>query len=78
MVLLNYPQTTEKLSALRIMVKAYDAMGMDKLRDDAQRVLELNSRKDAAAPQSPAQAASAPVAATKPGTANAPPQPANS
>jgi outer membrane protein assembly factor BamD len=48
-VLDNYPKTPATRDALRIMVKAYDAMGMDKLRDDAQRVLDANTARDRAA-----------------------------
>ncbi|TXF11717.1 outer membrane protein assembly factor BamD [Pelomicrobium methylotrophicum] len=41
-VLENYPQAPALEEALAIMVRAYDAMGMPKLRDDARRVLEKN------------------------------------
>lgn len=41
-VLRDYPQTPATLEALKIMVRAYDAMGMSDLRDDAQRVLDKN------------------------------------
>ena len=44
-VLANYPQTPATRDALGIMVKSYDAMGMSKLRDDTQRVLDMNSAK---------------------------------
>ena len=44
-VLRDYPQTPATLDALKIMVRAYDAMGMNDLRDDAQRVLDKNSAK---------------------------------
>jgi outer membrane protein assembly factor BamD len=47
-VLTDYPQTLETRDALQVMVQAYDALGMDKLRDDAQRVLDLNSKNTAA------------------------------
>ncbi len=47
-VLTDYPQTPAMFDALQIMVKAYDAMGMKDLRDDAQRVLDKN--KGAAIP----------------------------
>jgi len=43
-VLLDYPRTDQTLEALQIMVQAYDALGLTKLRDDAQRVLDLNSK----------------------------------
>jgi outer membrane protein assembly factor BamD len=42
-VLTNYPNTPETRDALKIMAKSYDAMDMPKLRDDAQRVLDLNT-----------------------------------
>ena len=41
-VLTTYPNTASTRDALQIMVKGYAAMGMDKLRDDAQRVLDMN------------------------------------
>ena len=44
-VLSDYPQTPATLDALKIMVQAYDAMGMKDLRDDAQRVLDMNIAK---------------------------------
>ncbi len=44
-VLIDFPQTPQTRDALQIMVKAYDAMGMEKLRDDAQRLLTLNIDK---------------------------------
>ena len=40
--LLNYPQAPAVEEALFIMVRAYDAMGMTKLRDDADRVIHKN------------------------------------
>jgi outer membrane protein assembly factor BamD len=43
-VLIDYPQTPQTRDALKIMVKSYDAMGMPKLRDDAQRVLDMNTK----------------------------------
>jgi outer membrane protein assembly factor BamD len=44
-VLIDFPQTPQTRDALQIMVKAYDAMGMEKLRDDTQRLLTLNIAK---------------------------------
>lgn len=41
-VLQNYPQAPATEEALALMVKAYDAMGMNDLRDDAQRVMQKN------------------------------------
>lgn len=38
----EYPQTPATEEALFIMVKAYDALGMDELRDDADRVMRKN------------------------------------
>ncbi|MBI5659847.1 MAG: outer membrane protein assembly factor BamD [Nitrosomonadales bacterium] len=42
-VLRDYPQTPSTLEALKVMVRAYDAMGMSDLRDDAQRVFDRNT-----------------------------------
>ncbi len=50
-VLNNFPQTPQNLEALALMVQAYDALGLTKLRDDAQRVLDLNSKAGNALPQ---------------------------
>ncbi|WP_237248395.1 outer membrane protein assembly factor BamD [Sideroxyarcus emersonii] len=47
-VLTDFPQTPQTRDALQILVQAYDAMGMQDLRDDAQRVLALNIAKDGA------------------------------
>jgi len=44
-VLTDYPQTPATREALRIMANSYDAMGMDKLRDDSNRVLAGNVSK---------------------------------
>jgi outer membrane protein assembly factor BamD len=41
-VLTNYPKTPAVEQALIVMVKAYDAMGLAELRDDADRLLKLN------------------------------------
>lgn len=46
-VLTLYPNSPSTRDALEIMVQAYDAMGMTDLRDDARRVLELNSNAPA-------------------------------
>jgi outer membrane protein assembly factor BamD len=40
--LTNYPKTPAVEQALIVMVKAYDAMGLAELRDDADRLLKLN------------------------------------
>jgi outer membrane protein assembly factor BamD len=41
-ILKNYQKTPATEEALLIMVKAYDAMGMTDLRDDAERVMKQN------------------------------------
>lgn len=51
-VLQEYPNTPQTRDALHIMVQAYEAMGMNQLRDDAQRVLDLNMAKDGVKPGS--------------------------
>lgn len=40
--LTNYPQAPAVERALSILVRAYDAMGLSELRDDAQRTLKAN------------------------------------
>lgn len=45
LVLQQYPQAPANEEALAIMVKAYDAMGMNELRDDAMRVMRKNFPK---------------------------------
>lgn len=40
--LVTYPQAPANEEGLLIMVKAYDAMGLDDLRDDAERVMKKN------------------------------------
>ncbi len=49
-VLSDYPNTPQTREALQVLVQAYDAMGMKELRDDAQRILKLNTGKSASAP----------------------------
>jgi outer membrane protein assembly factor BamD len=49
-VLKEFPQTRQTRDALQIMVQAYNAMGQNDLRDDAQRVLDLNIAKDGIKP----------------------------
>ncbi len=51
-VLIDYPKSPMSRNALQIMVKAYDAMGMNDLRDDTKRVLDLNIAKDGHPPGS--------------------------
>lgn len=41
-VLIQFSNTPSIHDALLVMVQGYDALGMTKLRDDAQRVLDLN------------------------------------
>ena len=43
--LLNYPEAPAIEEALFLMVKAYDALGMNDLRDDAERVMRKNFPK---------------------------------
>ena len=49
-VLSEFPQTVHTRDALQIMVQAYNSLGMTELRDDAQRVLDLNVAKDGIKP----------------------------
>jgi outer membrane protein assembly factor BamD len=49
-VLKEFPQTRQTRDALQIMILAYDAMGQNDLRDDAQRTLDLNIAKDGIKP----------------------------
>ena len=44
-VLIDYPMTPATLDALQIMIQAYDGMGVQELRDDTKRVLDLNVAK---------------------------------
>ncbi|MEJ1959643.1 MAG: outer membrane protein assembly factor BamD [Nitrosomonadales bacterium] len=44
-VLTDYSQTPVTRDALQIMIQAYDAMGMNDLRDDAKRVLDNSLAK---------------------------------
>ena len=41
----NYPRTPALEEALFVLVKAYDALGMNDLRDDAERVMKTNFPK---------------------------------
>lgn len=45
-VITSYPQSPETRDALRVLVRAYDAMGMQDLSKDAQRVLDMNRLPD--------------------------------
>ncbi|HUX90401.1 MAG TPA: outer membrane protein assembly factor BamD [Gallionellaceae bacterium] len=49
-VLKEFPQTRQTRDALQIMVWAYNAMGQNDLRDDTQRILDLNIAKDGIKP----------------------------
>lgn len=51
-VLTMYPNSPSTREALQIMVNSYAAMGMEKLRDDAQRVLDKNFPGNKTAPAS--------------------------
>lgn len=42
-ILTQYPNSPSTRDALQILVEAYDAMGMNDLRDDAKRTLEKNT-----------------------------------
>jgi outer membrane protein assembly factor BamD len=48
-VLTKFPNTPSIQDALQVLVQGYDALGMDKLRDDAKRVLNLNFQAASAA-----------------------------
>ena len=50
-VLIDYPGTPQTRDALQIMIQAYDAMGMNDLRDDAKRVLNQNLAKNETVPE---------------------------
>ncbi len=49
-VLKEFPQTRQTRDALQILILAYNAMGQNELRDDAQRILDLNIAKDGVKP----------------------------
>ncbi|MEW6563680.1 MAG: outer membrane protein assembly factor BamD [Pseudomonadota bacterium] len=49
-VVTQYPQSPQTRDALLVMIKAYDALGMTDLRNDTQRVLDLNVAKDGIQP----------------------------
>jgi outer membrane protein assembly factor BamD len=42
-ILKQYPNSSSTHEALKVMVQAYDSLGMNDLRDDAQRVLNANT-----------------------------------
>ncbi len=45
----DYPASPSVRNALRIQIRAYDALGMNDLRDDAERVFQLNYQVNSAA-----------------------------
>lgn len=49
-VLVDYPNTAQTRDALQIMVQSYAALGMDDLKLDTQRVLDLNVARDGVRP----------------------------
>jgi outer membrane protein assembly factor BamD len=48
-VIRDYPASPSVRNALRIQIRAYDALGMTELRDDAERVFQLNYNVNSAA-----------------------------
>lgn len=48
-VIRDYPSSPSVRNALRIQIRAYDALSMNELRDDAERVFELNYKVKSAA-----------------------------
>ena len=50
-VITEFPGTWPARDALQIMVQAYDALGMKELREDTQRMLELNVSQDGVRPR---------------------------
>lgn len=49
-VLTEYPDSTWTKDALQVLVEGYGVLGLDKLRDDAQRVLTMNFPRAALTP----------------------------
>jgi outer membrane protein assembly factor BamD len=49
-ILTQYPNSPSTRDALQILVEAYDAMGMNDLRDDAKRTLEKNTGTSESSP----------------------------
>jgi outer membrane protein assembly factor BamD len=52
-VIREYPASPSVRNALRIQIRAYDALGMTELRDDAERVFQLNYKTSSAAQITP-------------------------
>ncbi len=50
-VIRDYPESPSVKNALRIQIQAYNAMGMKDLRDDAERVFELNYKNKSNVPE---------------------------
>lgn len=50
-VIRDYPTSPSVKNALRIQIQAYNAMGMKDLRDDAERVFELNYKNNSNVPE---------------------------
>ena len=48
-VIRDYPASPSVRNALRVQIRAYDALGMNDLRDDAERVFQLNYKVNSAA-----------------------------
>lgn len=65
-VVVDFSGTPQAIDALQVLVKCYDALGMTKLRDDAQRVLDLNTGHAAAVPAAQAPAPAQPAATIRP------------
>ncbi|HKB58778.1 MAG TPA: outer membrane protein assembly factor BamD [Gallionellaceae bacterium] len=63
-VVVNFSDTPQTIDALRVMVVSYDQLGLTKLRDDTQRILDLNTRTSPAAASAPAAATPDPAAQT--------------
>jgi outer membrane protein assembly factor BamD len=49
-VIVNFPESPQSRNALEIMVKAYEGMGLVTLRDDTQKILDVNIAKDGVRP----------------------------
>ncbi len=56
-VIRDYPESPSVKNALRIQIQAYNAMGMKDMRDDAERVFELNYKNTSNVPEKASDAA---------------------
>jgi outer membrane protein assembly factor BamD len=72
-VVIKFNNTPETIDALRVMVVSYDKLGLPKLRDDTQRILDLNTRTGPAASAASAPAAATPAPAAQTSAELAPP-----